>query len=74
MKRSICRALCFLLCCVLLLGISACAKQDLASPEPSIETQRTEVTAETVGENTQEQPISEAEVTHRKVQTYPECL
>lgn len=70
MKRSFCRALCVLLCCVLLLGISACARQDLASSEPPVESQQTEATAETAGEGIQEQPISEAEATHRKVQTY----
>ena len=50
MKRSFCRALCVLLCCVLLLGISACAKADRVDPAssaPPVETQQTETTAET---------------------------
>lgn len=70
MKRSFCRALCVLLCCVLLLDISACAKQDSASSEPPVETQQTETTAETEGEKGQGQPLSEEETTYRKDETY----
>lgn len=70
MKRSFCRALCALLCCVLLLDISACAKQDSASSEPPVETQQTETIAETEGEKGQGQPLSEEETTYRKDETY----
>ena len=70
MKRSFCRALCALLCCVLLLDISACAKQDSASSEPPVETQQTETIAETEGEKGQGQPLSEKETTYRKDETY----
>ena len=45
MKRSFCRALCVLLGCVLLLGISACVKADRVDPAssaPPVETQQTE--------------------------------
>lgn len=70
MKRSFCRALCALLCCVLLLDISACAKQDSASSEPPVETQQTETIAETEGEKGQGQPLSEEETTYRKNETY----
>ena len=66
MKRSFCRGLCILLCCVLLLGISACARQDLASSEPPVESQQTEATAETMGENGQEQKSSKDETYHLK--------
>ena len=70
MKRSFCRALCALLCCVLLLDISACAKQDSASSELPVETQQTETIAETEGEKGQGQPLSEEETTYRKDETY----
>lgn len=70
MKRSFCRVVCILLCCVLLLGISACARQDLASSEPPVESQQTEAIAETVGENVLEQPLIEEEATCRKDETY----
>ena len=70
MKRSFCRVVCILLCCVLLLGISACARQDLASSEPPVESQQTEAIAETVGENGLEQPLIEEEATCRKDETY----
>lgn len=70
MKHSFCRALCALLCCVLLLDISACAKQDSASSEPPVETQQTETIAETEGEKGQGQPLSEEETTYRKDETY----
>ena len=66
MKRSFCRVLCILLCCVLLLGISACARQDIASSEPPVESQQTEATAETMGENGQEQKSSKDETYHLK--------
>ena len=66
MKRSFCRVLCILLCCVLLLGISACARQDIASFEPPVESQQTEATAETMGENGQEQKSSKDETYHLK--------
>ena len=66
MKRSFCRVLCILLCCVLLLGISACARQDIASSEPPVESQQTEAIAETLGENGQEQKSSKDETYHLK--------
>lgn len=66
MKRPFCRVLCILLCCVLLLGISACARQDIASSEPPVESQQTEATAETMGENGQEQKSSKDETYHLK--------
>ena len=66
MKRSFCRVLCILLCCVLLLGISACARQDIVSSEPPVESQQTEATAETMGENGQEQKSSKDETYHLK--------
>ena len=66
MKRSFCRVLCILLCCVLLLGISACARQDIASSEPPVESQQTEATAKTMGENGQEQKSSKDETYHLK--------
>ena len=70
MKRSFCRVLCILLCCVLLLGISACTRQDFPSSEPPVESQQTEAIAETVGENVLEQPLIEKEATCRKDETY----
>ena len=70
MKRSFCRGLCILLCCVLLLGISACTRQDFPSSEPPVESQQTEAIAETVGENVLEQPLIEKEATCRKDETY----
>lgn len=66
MKRSFCRVLCILLCCVLLLGISACARQDFPSSEPPVESQQTEAIAETLGENGQEQKSSKDETYHLK--------
>ena len=66
MKRSFCRVLCILLCCVLLLGISACTRQDFPSSEPPVESQQTEAIAETVGENGQEQKSSKDETYHLK--------
>lgn len=66
MKRSFCRVLCILLCCVLLLGISACTRQDFPSSEPPVESQQTEATAETMGENGQEQKSSKDETYHLK--------
>ena len=68
MKHSFCRALCALLVCTLLLGISACANS--ASSEPPVETQQTETIAETEGEKGQGQPLSEEETTYRKNETY----
>ena len=70
MKRSFCRVLCILLCCVLLLGVSACTRQDFPSSEPPVESQQTEAIAETVGENVLEQPLIEKEATCRKDETY----
>lgn len=66
MKRSFCRVLCILLCCVLLLGVSACTRQDFPSSEPPVESQQTEATAETMGENGQEQKSSKDETYHLK--------
>ena len=66
MKRSFCRVLCILLCCVLLLGISACTRQDFPSSEPPVESQQTEANAETMGENGQEQKSSKDETYHLK--------
>ena len=70
MKRYFCLEMCALLCCVLLLGISACTRQDFPSSEPPVESQQTEAIAETVGENVLEQPLIEEEATCRKDETY----
>ena len=66
MKRYFCLEMCALLCCVLLLGISACTRQDFPSSEPPVESQQTEATAETMGENGQEQKSSKDETYHLK--------
>ena len=66
MKRYCCLEMCALLCCVLLLGISACTRQDFPSSEPPVESQQTEATAETMGENGQEQKSSKDETYHLK--------
>ena len=66
MKRYFCLEMCALLCCVLLLGISACTRQDFPSSEPPVESQQTEATAETMGENGQEQKSSKDEPYHLK--------
>ena len=66
MKRYFCLEMCALLCCVLLLGISACTRRDFPSSEPPVESQQTEATAETMGENGQEQKSSKDETYHLK--------